>query len=151
MEALLYGNVTGCADIENDRFECTMRNVADAMSKSFRDQAYIKNGLEADMAVGYTYTNVIITHVHWQWLTLPVLVWLLGAVTWLGKVWKTRRGKLPKWTDNPLPLLFLYRAGDDGSEADGEQGLLSSQGCERRAKSIHVQLCTKEDRAAFVE
>jgi hypothetical protein len=50
----MYGNVTGCAGTENDRFGCAIRNVAGAMSKSFRDQAYINNGPEADMAVGYT-------------------------------------------------------------------------------------------------
>jgi hypothetical protein len=148
MEAFMYGNVTGCAVTENDRFGCAMRNVADAMSKSFRDQAYINNGPEADMAVGYTQVNATIIHVRWQWLTLPLLVWLLSAVTWLGTEWKTRRGKLQKWSDNPLPLLFLYR-GEDSRTDEAQE--LSGQAYERRAKSIHTQLYTRENRAAFVE
>ncbi|KAJ5479208.1 hypothetical protein N7530_004717 [Penicillium desertorum] len=148
MEAFMYGNVTGCAVTENDRFGCAMRNVADAMSKSFRDQAYINNGPEADMAVGYTQVNATIIHVRWQWLTLPLLVWLLSAVTWLGTEWKTRRGKLQKWSDNPLPLLFLYR-GEDSRTDEAQE--LSGQTYERRAKSIHTQLYTRENRAAFVE
>lgn len=147
IEAFMYGNVTGCADTKNDRFGCAMRNVADAMSKSFRDQAYIDNGREANMAVGHTQVNVIIIQVRWQWLTLPLLVWLLSAVTWLGTEWKTHRGKLQKWSDNPLPLLFLYRGGED-SRSDEVQGL-SGQAYERRAKSIHAQLYTKENQAAL--
>ncbi|KAJ5394216.1 uncharacterized protein N7487_011857 [Penicillium crustosum] len=149
IQAFMYGNVTGCADIENDRFVCAMRNVADAMSKSFRDQAYIDNEQGANMVLGHTQVNVIIVHVHWQWLTLPLLVWLLGAVTWLGTEWKTHRGKLQKWSDNPLPLLFLYRDGED-SRSDKVQGL-SNKAYERRAKSIHAQLYTKENQAALAE
>lgn len=84
MKTLLYGNITECADIPNDQFSCATRNVADAMSKSFRDQAYIDNGPEAAMAVGHTHTNTTIIRVHWQWLTLPLLVWLLVAVVWIG-------------------------------------------------------------------
>jgi hypothetical protein len=147
MQAFVYGNITGCADTKHDRFGCAMRNVADAMSKSFRDQAYINN--EADMAVGHTHVNVTVIHVHWQWLTLPLLVWLLSAVTWLGTEWKTHRGKLQKWSDNPLPLLFLYRDGED-SQTDQVQGL-SGQAYERRAKSIHTRLYLKENHAALEE
>ncbi|KXG51262.1 uncharacterized protein PGRI_095230 [Penicillium griseofulvum] len=147
MQAFMYGNITGCADTQHDRFGCAMRNVADAMSKSFRDQAYINN--EADMAVGHTHVNVTVIHVHWQWLTLPLLVWLLSAATWLGTEWKTQRGKLHKWSDNPLPLLFLYRGGE-GSRTDQVQGL-SSEAYERRAKSIHTQLYIKENHAALEE
>ncbi|OQE44784.1 hypothetical protein PENCOP_c002G08526 [Penicillium coprophilum] len=148
MQTFMYGNVTGCADTKNDRFGCAMRNVADAMSKSFRDQAYMDHGWEANMAVGYTQVNVTVIHVHWQWLSLPLLVWLLSAVTWLGTMWKTYREKLPKWSDNPLPLLFLYRG--EESHTDEVQGL-SGQAYERRAKSIHMQLYTKDNQAALVE
>ncbi|KAL4893169.1 Mus7/MMS22 family-domain-containing protein [Aspergillus ambiguus] len=147
MEAFMYGNITGCADIERDRFGCAMRNVADAMSKSFRDQAYVN--AETDMLAGHTQVNATIVHIHWQWLTLPLLVWLLSAVTWLGTEWKTRRGKLQKWSDNPLPLLFLYRSVEE-SETDEVQGV-SGQAYERRAKSIHVQLYTNEEQAVFVK
>ncbi|KAL4915650.1 hypothetical protein BDW62DRAFT_219218 [Aspergillus aurantiobrunneus] len=149
MEAFLYGNITGCVDIANDRFGCAMRNVADAMSKSFRDEAFLRNGWDADMTVGYTMANATIVHVRWQWLTLPLLVWLLGAVTWVGTEWKTRRGKLQKWSDNPLPLLFLYRS-EDESRTDEVQGV-SGQAYERRAKGIHAQLYKKGDQAEFVK
>ncbi|KAJ5951516.1 uncharacterized protein N7479_009929 [Penicillium vulpinum] len=149
MQSFMYGNITGCADTKNDRFGCAMRNVAGAMSKSFRDQAYIDNGPEAGMAVGSTQVNVTVVHVRWQWMSLPLLVWLLSAVTWLGTEWKTHRGKLQKWADNPLPLLFLYRSEGD-SQTDEAQGL-SSQAYEQRAKSIHTQLYIKENQAALVE
>ncbi|KAJ5202289.1 hypothetical protein N7449_004368 [Penicillium cf. viridicatum] len=118
IEAFIYRNVTGYTDTKNDRFGCAIRNVANAMSKSFH------NGREANIAV------------RWQWLTLPLLVWLLSAVTWLGTEWKTHRGKLQKWSDNPLPLLFLYRGGEDSRSVE-VQGL-SGQAYERRAKSIHA-------------
>ncbi|KAJ5465839.1 hypothetical protein N7530_009626 [Penicillium desertorum] len=63
--------------------------------------------------------------------------------------WKTRRGKLQKWSDNLLPLLFLYRGGEY-SQTDEAQGL-SGQAYEQRAKNIHTPLYTKENRAAFVK
>jgi hypothetical protein len=160
MEALLLGNITGCADVQSNRFSCAMRNVADALSKSFRDQAYINSGAEmADMALGYTQVVATIVHVRWQWLTLPALVWVLGAATWLGAEWKTRRGKLHKWSDSLLPLLFLYReARGQGGDGDGSGGAnqvqgvgVSGQAYDRRAKSIHARLYTDKDRAEFVE
>ncbi|KAL4742967.1 hypothetical protein BDV11DRAFT_216176 [Aspergillus similis] len=158
MEALLLGNITNCADVQSNRFSCAMHNVAGALSKSFRDQAYINSGAEmADMALGHTQVNATIVHVRWQWLTLPVLVWMLGAATWSGAEWKTRRGKLYKWSDNPLPLLFLYREGQN-ADADGSRGAnavqgmgVSGQAYEQRAKRIHARLCTDKDRAEFVE
>ncbi|KAL3480650.1 hypothetical protein BJX99DRAFT_5897 [Aspergillus californicus] len=125
IQALLYGNISGCEDIENDRFGCVMRKVADAMSKSFRDQAYIDN--EAGIAIGYTQVNATIIHEHWQWLTLPLLVWLLSAVTWLGTDWRTRRGKLQKWIDNPLPLLFLHQGVEDSRTDEMQGGLCMLQ------------------------
>jgi hypothetical protein len=160
MEALLLGNITGCAGVQRSRFSCAMHNVADALSKSFRDQAYINSGAEmADMALGYTQVVATIVHVRWQWLTLPALVWVLGAATWLGTEWKTRRGKLHKWSDNLLPLLFLYReARGQGGDGDGSGGAnqvqgvgVSGQAYDRRAKSIHARLYTDKDRAEFVE
>lgn len=149
MQAFMYGNVTGCADNKNNRFSCTMKNVADAMTKSFRDQEYLNSKREPKMAVGHTQVNVTMIHVRWQWLTLPLFVWLLGAVTWLGTWWKTRRGNVQRWSDNPLPLLFLYR-GEEDMRANEGQGV-SIQAYERRAKSIRAHLYTEKNRAEFVE
>ncbi|KAL4939462.1 hypothetical protein BDV06DRAFT_36661 [Aspergillus oleicola] len=142
-----YVASTVCDDA---RFGCAMRNVADAMSKSFRGQAYITNGQEMNMVVGHMHVNPSIVHVRWQWLTLPLLVWLLGAVTWIGTEWKTRHGKAEKWGDDSLPLLYLYRGGDGSGTANQMQGVLG-QAFERRAKSIRAQLYTQKDRAAFFE
>lgn len=147
IEMLLYGELAGCENLKTNRFRCAMNNIAGAMSKSFRDQAYINDTVAANLSVGHTMANAIIVHIRWQWLTLPLLVWLITAVAWVGTEWKTRRASMPKWTDNPLPLLFLYRGDSEGraKEVDG----MSGEAYVQRAKDIEAQLRT-ENRAALI-
>lgn len=149
LAALLYGDISGCADPNTKRFECVMDNIARAMSKTFRDQAYVRDKSTPDMARGITMANAIIVHVHWQWMTLPLLLWLLIAVAWAGAVWKTHRARVPKWYESPLPLLFLYRGDDDGRTQDME-GDLSVEAYEAKAKKIKAQLHAKDNQAAFI-
>jgi hypothetical protein len=54
--------------------------------------------------------------VRWEWIVLPGLVWVLGVGTLAGTIWKTRRAQVPKWKNDPIPLMFLYQ---DGSEKRG--------------------------------
>jgi hypothetical protein len=67
--------------------------------------------------------------IHWEWLVLPLLVWILACLAWLAAVVKTRRGRTYKWANNPLPLLFLYdkRLEEDGSQdADSLRGRINT-------------------------
>ena len=148
IEMLLYGELAGCENLKTDRFRCAMNNIAGAISKSFRDQAYVNDTVTANLSVGHTMANAIIVHIRWQWLTLPLLVWLITAVAWVGTEWKTRRASVPKWTDNPLPLLFLYR-GDSEGKAKEVEGV-SGEAYVQRAKDIEAQLRT-ENRAALIQ
>ncbi|RDW86098.1 DUF3176 domain-containing protein [Aspergillus mulundensis] len=96
-------------DVKLDRFNRTMSSVAQAIAKTFRDS----------QDTTYGHLEVTVTHiaVHWQWITLPIFVWVLGAVALFGTVWKTRRRRAPRWKNDPLPLLFLYQ---DGGEKEGD-------------------------------
>jgi hypothetical protein len=51
--------------------------------------------------------------VHWQWIALPILVWLLGIITLVGTILKSRRAVVPTWKNNVMPLLFIYEGGQD--------------------------------------
>ncbi|GFF85998.1 hypothetical protein IFM60648_07555 [Aspergillus lentulus] len=135
IEALATGNVSGCSHDAVDKFNCSMHNVAAAISKSFRDSAYISAGSDPDkaqMAAGRVMRTMTYVAVQWQWIVLPVLVWLLGVVTLVGTVWKTRRAGAPKWRNDPLPLLFLYRE----EKNDG----VSNRDINQRADSLKVKL-----------
>jgi hypothetical protein len=123
IEALATGNVSSCSLDAVDKFNCSMHNVAAAISKSFRDSAYITAGSDpgkAQMAVGRVMRSMTYVAVQWQWIVLPVLVWLLGVVTLVGTVWKTRRAGAPKWRNGPLPLLFLYREERNDGVSDSD-------------------------------
>ncbi|RHZ60216.1 DUF3176 domain-containing protein [Aspergillus thermomutatus] len=115
LQALVYGNITGCATDQPDKLRCAMTNVAAAMTKTFRDSAYIQAGSDPEQSQMTVGRGVVVTYfveVHWRWITLPGVVWSLGAVTLVGTAWKTRRSKVPNWRNDPLPLLFLYQKTD---------------------------------------
>ncbi|KAG2417195.1 hypothetical protein HFD88_008414 [Aspergillus terreus] len=112
LRAIGQGDIVGCSLESATRLQCVMQNIAAAISKSFRDSPYIGAALNPDnakMATGRVLTSVTYVSVHWQWIALPVLVWILGAVALVGTIWKTRGARVPKWRNDPLPLLFLYR------------------------------------------
>jgi hypothetical protein len=135
IEALATGNISGCSLEAVDKFNCSMHSVAAAISKSFRDSAYISAGSDpgkAQMAAGRVSRSMTYVFVQWQWIVLPVLVWLLGVVTLVGTAWKTRRAGAPKWRNDPVPLVFLYR--------EGENEGVSEREINQRAHSSKVKL-----------
>ena len=46
LQSIYYGNISGCAEFD-DYLSCGVENVAKAMTKTFRDSAYIAYGLES--------------------------------------------------------------------------------------------------------
>ncbi|GES64543.1 hypothetical protein AAWM_03962 [Aspergillus terreus] len=113
VQALGTGNITGCSNLLAERLPCAMENVAAAMTKTLRDSAYIADAIStSDWAMGRAMIPAVYVTVHWQWMVLPLLVWVVGATLVGGTLWKTRRARVPAWRNNPLPLLFLYRGGE---------------------------------------
>ncbi|RDW68808.1 DUF3176 domain-containing protein [Aspergillus mulundensis] len=123
LQAVALGDIAGCGVELAGRLACAMRNVAGAISKSWRDSVYIETSREvgdfekAGMARGRVLVGVTFVVVHWQWICLPVLVWALGIGVLLGVVWRTGKG-VPRWRNDPLPLLFVY---DVDADRDGER------------------------------
>jgi hypothetical protein len=167
LQALFVQNFTNCAT-PDDKLSCAMANVASAISKTFRDSALtnaraagfnvsasdVRN--RANMTVGRTLVSATFVKVHWQWLSLPALVWILTATTWIGTTILTRRAKLQKWQNDILPLLFLYRedrvvasAGTDDAEESYSYGV-SSKAFTLRAQSLQAKLFIKQDEAKLI-
>lgn len=100
--------------------------------------------------------------VHWQWLALPVLVWILTAITWIGAAVLTARARLPKLRSDVIPLLFLYRddeckvqtgaaSGDDTeSDSNGHGSGITSSVFALRAQGIQARLVIEQDHAKLV-
>lgn len=125
MEAFMNGSIPHCTARNADMLRCVMDNVAGAFTKSFRDSDYITRGSDPDkarMAVGEAKTSFTYIAVHWQWVTLPVVVWMLGVATLVGTMWKTRLVDVPRWKNDPIPLLFLRAGGADRDIVAGVKG-----------------------------
>ncbi|KAJ5602505.1 hypothetical protein N7537_005461 [Penicillium hordei] len=116
MQFITLANMTGCAVGTINKMHCAMDNVAEAMSKAIRDNASPSNVTTAGQAMSAR-THISI---HWQWIILPVLVWLLGLVTLLGTIWKTRTARIPTWKNETMPLLSLYRDGQNEKPRSGQ-------------------------------
>ncbi|KAI9375755.1 hypothetical protein BJX61DRAFT_78033 [Aspergillus egyptiacus] len=129
LQALAEGDVVGCGDDLPSRLNCTMKNVAQAVTKTFRDSAYSLN-TENNTGVAVGRAHISVTHiaVRWEWIMLLILVWTLGVLLLVGTLWKVRRGRVPRWKNDPLPLLFLYseplheRPGAAGLPVQGSLG-----------------------------
>lgn len=110
VQALGSGNITGCSDLLAERLPCAMENVAAAITKTLRDSAYIADARSTSgWAVGKAMVPAVYITVHWQWVVLPLVVWVAGATLVAGTLWKTRRARVPAWRNDTLPLLFLSR------------------------------------------
>lgn len=150
MQSLFLANFTNSnCSTPNDTFTCFIEAFANALTKSVRDAPYLDHGTASPLlAKGNVLVNATFVSVRWQWLSLPVLVWLLSIVTWLGALWKTRSTKVPFWTDSVLPLLYLYRDdavnGHDISEED--LGDFSTSNFRQKAKGTKVTLVSQDNR-----
>jgi hypothetical protein len=112
MQAISISNITGCTATGAAKLRCAMENAAAAMEKSFRDSTPSSTGSKSP-TVGQAMSNMTYVAVHWQWIALPILVWLLGIITLVGTILKSRRAVVPTWKNNVMPLLFIYEGGQD--------------------------------------
>ena len=143
LEAIVYRNLVGC-EPDRDPVECAMENTAKALTKSFRDAAYVQHGYEkANMTIGNTLVDETRVTIQWPWLIVPVLVWLLSVGLWSTTVWRTWKRDIPMWRNNPLPLLLLYRPIDKcACQTDGKT---SSLAYTRRMRRVLGQLYASKD------
>ncbi|KAJ5181207.1 hypothetical protein N7491_000762 [Penicillium cf. griseofulvum] len=111
IQLLTLANITDCTGGMAKKMHCAMDNVAAAMTKAIRDTPSMGN--VRTTATGRAMTSMTHVSIHWQWIILPILVWLLGLVTLLGTIWKTRKAKVPTWKNETMPLISLYRNGQD--------------------------------------
>lgn len=117
MQFITLSNLTGCPGGTTKKMHCAMDNVAEAMSKAIRDTAPSSN---LATTTGKAMSDKTHISIHWQWIILPVLVWLLGLVTLLGTIWKTRKAMIPTWKNETMPLLSLYRDGQNEKPLDDQ-------------------------------
>lgn len=113
LEALFYGNFSSSCDVD-DQLTCALDNVAAAISKTIRDSAFtsgveylLNNTVNTNITAGQTITSTSFVAVRWEWLLLPLLVWLLATVSLIGTALRSGRS-VPVWKNDVLPLLFLY-------------------------------------------
>jgi hypothetical protein len=124
IQAILYAKITGCTATTADKLRCVMENVAAAASKTFRDSVATGNGAGGNGTIsGQAKSSATYIAVHWQWITLPAVVWLLGLMTLVGTIWKSRRDSVPKWKNDLMPLLFLYKNRQVGDVLDSSLNL----------------------------
>lgn len=143
LHSVFYGTLVGCGS-DRDPLECAMENTVKAMTKTFRDAAFVEHGYSgANMTIGKTLVEQTYIQIQWAWIILPALVWSLSVVVWIATVWRTWVSGIPMWRNNPLPLLFLYRpANENASIANGN---ISSLAYTRRARKIVGQLYATSD------
>ncbi|KAF2137261.1 uncharacterized protein K452DRAFT_236197 [Aplosporella prunicola CBS 121167] len=147
VRAIFYGNYTDCNTPE-DPLACALNNTAKAISKTFQDAAYNANGPGgASMTVGKTMVTVTFVRVSWYWISLPVFIWLLSAITWIGTAWKTRKTKVETWRNNPIPLAFLYR---ENAEKESVEYGISDEAYVKRAENMQVRLQVEGNKASLV-
>ncbi|RYP06950.1 hypothetical protein DL764_002837 [Monosporascus ibericus] len=154
VEAIFYSNVTGLtySDCEEPRngFSCVFQSVGRGIAKAVRDTSFaFTNNNATGWAIGESLTTVFFIRVEWQWLLLPLAVWLLSCVTLAGAIWKTRRAGWPVWRDDPLPLVFMQRYDDMIEQLSKRFGGVSTLAHEMRAKNPVVRLENNHDRVSL--
>ncbi|KAE8362103.1 hypothetical protein BDV27DRAFT_147267 [Aspergillus caelatus] len=108
---LAYSNITSYTASSVEKLHCAINNIAAAITKTFRDTK--PTSLAYPATTGQALTSTVYIDIHWQWIVIPVMVWLLGIITLLGTVWKGRRTSFSRWKTDIIPLLFLYQGSQD--------------------------------------
>jgi len=138
-------NAKDCGSINDDVFSCVMQGFAKALTKTVRDSGLNKYGKDANSSYlirGRATVPATFIHVRWEWIILPALVWVFGFITWCAIVIQTWRLRLPKWRDDLLPLVFLYRGGD--------ARLRDAHTSEKASPTVTASSCVSRDLDKFL-
>ena len=148
VEAVYLGNFSSCSH-SDDHLTCAMNNVAKAVTKSFRDSAYITNGAAgANMTRGETMVIATYVHIQWVWITLPVAVLATGAALFITTAVITHHFGLPKWKNNVLPLLYLQQ--NHGRESKEWAFGTTNVAYFDKARQTTTQLIVNQDGARLI-
>lgn len=148
---ILMGQISGCQS-DADYLNCAVNNVAKAITKTFRDDAHIAYGNDASnvtTTAGDAYITISYVRIDWWWISLPISIWLMSYVILVGTMTRTRTAGLPVWTNNILPLLYLYSESGDEGEAKESRFGISSKGYNRRAERSRMRLHVVNETATF--
>ena len=152
IQATFLGNFTGCGidGSSNDHLTCAMNNIAKALTKSFRDNAYIAHGAaNSNMTRGDAMIVVTYVRIQWVWLALPVTVLVISLICLASTISTTHRSALPIWGDNILPLLFLLPGSVERDQDGGVRGITNvaylekTQGIKARLE-VHGEMARLE-------
>lgn len=110
IQAISHAEIIDCPYNTVRKLECAMDNMAQAMTKTFRDNSdtTLTSSSNGTQVTGHALSNMTYVAVHWQWISLPIVVWLLGLATLIGTTWKTRRYRAPVWKNEVSPLFGLH-------------------------------------------
>ncbi|KAH6689082.1 hypothetical protein F5X68DRAFT_275074 [Plectosphaerella plurivora] len=87
--------------------ECGMHKLAAGITNAMRTAAWEVPRNARKIAEGQSYSPQQICHAQWQYISAPVVVWILALVLFIGVVVKTRRAKIKAWRTSPLATLLL--------------------------------------------
>jgi hypothetical protein len=120
-------------------------------TRTVRDASMPLNGPNSpDVATGKVYRSTVLLRVQWMWLSLPVAVWVISLIVWMGTIWKSRKASAPLRRDNALPLLFILpRDKETTWAAEGKLGS-SSTGYTMGAEHMNVKLVKSAGRFKLV-
>jgi hypothetical protein len=110
VQAVAHADIIDCPYDTVQKLECAMNNMAQAMTKTFRDDGVtaLSSSTNNTQAAGQALSNMTYVSVRWQWIVLPALVWLLGLLTLIVTTSKTRRYRAPAWKNGIMPLFDLH-------------------------------------------
>jgi hypothetical protein len=103
----------------------------------------------SDVVVGKTFIGATFVKVEWIWLSLPVTVWTLALIVWLGTMWKSWAAGAPLWRDDVLPLIFASR--EVKNIVTEDEYRTSSIGYTMRAQEVRVKLVNSGGQFDLVE
>jgi hypothetical protein len=159
VQAMFYANFTkdNC-DTPDDKFTCVFNALGRGMTKAVRDVSMSANrgtasgdgdAASEDIAAGEVLITKSFIRIEWAWFSLPIIVWVFSCITMVGSMWRTRKAKVPRWQDNPLPLLYLCREID--AKRLGDDFGDESVAYDRRAEGLKVRLVSRNGRLRLVE
>ena len=130
---------------------CGMANLAQGITNGMRAAKWqeIKR-VPPPIVEGLTYIPTEICHVQWQWLSVPIAVWILGLVLLVGTILKTRKARIRAWRTSPLAMLLLSLDADGISHLRDWQKMGDEQLKEVSA-SLKIRLRADDGGIRFVK
>ena len=129
------------------RFQCAVENMATSMTVALRNGISKMMIINADpsanqflSATGSTMVAKTYIAVTWYWLLLPIFIWILAVIMFVGTVWKTRQAGVRTWRTSTLAPLFLGLGIGDEQKQKVEQLPMTADGLQKKAEEIKVQL-----------